>query len=169
MKVVNFAFLQEVKESHTTLWDDVNLLGSYVQEPFCADWIEQNGGPLLRRLREGLSSQFRLEETFGYVEGRQATQDPRVGRAIDQHLNIILQCVSLSEQFDDLEYCGRLHCETLEIWRQMRALFESIMDHEALERLLFTGAWSQAPASERSLSNAVPTPNLACPINAPRI
>ncbi len=144
-KVVNFAFLQEVKESHSSLWEDVNTLGSYVQEPFCADWIEQNAGPLLRRLREGLSSQFRLEETFGFVDGPGTVESPDVTCAIGQHLKLILHCVSLSEKLDDLEYCGRLHGESLSVWQQMKQLFDSIIEHETLERKILTrgraGRW----------------------------
>jgi hypothetical protein len=43
-RIVNYAFLQELKEENSPLWEDVVLLGAYVQEPFSADWIEQNAG-----------------------------------------------------------------------------------------------------------------------------
>ncbi len=140
-KVVNAAFLQELKEAHSTLWEDVNLLGAYSQEPFCADWVEQNAGGLLHRLREGLSSQFRLEETFGYVTGPEGETDEEVEAAIDQHLRIVLQCVALSEQFDDLEYSGQLPHETLGVWRAMRAMYDAILEHESLERRMLCKAW----------------------------
>ncbi len=141
-KVVNIAFLNELKECNSGLWEDITLMGSYTQEPFCADWIEQNGGSMLRRLRDSLSAQYRLEETFGYVDGANGHQDPNVSRALDQHLSIVLQCVALSEHFDDLEYCGKLHDETLDVWRQLKDLYELIMDHEALERRLAAAAWA---------------------------
>lgn len=139
-KVVNLAFLQELKESHSSLWEDVNLLGSYVQEPFCPDWLEQNGGALLRRLREGLSSQYRLEETFGFVDGPPGRTDPEIEKAVDQHLRIFLQCVALSEQCDDLEYAGRLRAESTQVWRQMRQMYDAILEHEALERRIVSRA-----------------------------
>ena len=139
-KVLILAFLQDLKESHSNLWEDVNVLGSYVQEPFCADWLEENGGTLLRRLREGLGSQFRLEETFGYVDGPVGATDPDIEKAIDQHLRIVLHCVALSEQCDDLEYAGRLRTESTKIWRQMRAMYDAILDHEALERRIISRA-----------------------------
>ncbi len=142
VRVVNIAFLNELKECNTALWDDVNLLGSYAQEPFCGDWIEQNGGSVLRRLRDELSGQFRLEETYGYVPGSGPNQDRNVSKALDQHLSIVLQCVALSEHFDDLEYSGKLSCHTLDIWKQIKYLFESIMEHEALERRLIAAAWA---------------------------
>ncbi|MEQ1830705.1 MAG: hypothetical protein ABL921_32440 [Pirellula sp.] len=141
-KVVNSAFLNEIKECNSALWEDVNVLGAYAQEPFSGEWIEQNGGVLLRRLRDELSGQFRMEETYGFVVGPTAIQDRNVTRALDQHLCIVLQCVALSEQFDDLEYCGKLSSETLEMWKQMRRLYESIMEHEALERRLVAAAWA---------------------------
>jgi hypothetical protein len=139
-KVLNLAFLQELKESHSNLWEDVNVLGSYVQEPFCLDWLEQNGGDLLRRLREGLCSQYRLEETYGYVDGPIGSTDPDIEKAIDQHLRIVLQCVALSEQCDDLEYTGRLRVESTAIWRQLRAMYDAILEHEALERRIISRA-----------------------------
>jgi len=141
-RVVNSAFLNELKECNSPLWEDVNLLGSYTQEPFCADWIEQEAGPLLRRLRDELSAQFRLEETFGFVAGPSQHQDRNISKAMDQHLGIVLMCVALSEQLDDLEYCGTLSSETLGIWHQMKKLYEIIMEHEALERRLCAAAWA---------------------------
>jgi hypothetical protein len=155
-KVLNLAFLQELKESHSSLWEDVNVLGSYVQEPFCPDWLEQNGGDLLRRLREGLCSQYRLEETYGYVDGPVGATDPEIEKAIDQHLRIVLQCVALSEQCDDLEYSGRLRTESMAVWRQMRAIYDAILEHEALERRIISralGLQIPSPASSHMGSN----------------
>ena len=141
-RVINIAFMNELKECNSPLWEDVNTLGSYAQEPFCADWIEQEAGVLLRRLREELSSQFRLEETYGFVAGPTPHQDRNVSKALDQHLGIVLMCVALSEQLDDLEYCGTLSCETLSIWHQLKRLYETIMEHESLERRLSAAAWA---------------------------
>jgi len=141
-RVVNNAFLIELKECNSSLWEDVNLLGAYTQEPFCADWIEEEAGVLLRRLRQELSGQFRLEETFGFVAGPSQHQDRNVSKAMDQHLSIVLMCVALSEQLDDLEYCGTLSSESLGIWHQMKRLYELIMEHEALERRLSAAAWA---------------------------
>lgn len=153
-KVVNSAFLMELKECNAKLWEDVALLGSYSQEPFSSEWIEQNGGALLRRLREELSSQFRLEETYGFVDGLVRVQDQNVARALDQHLSIVLECVALSEQFDDLEYCGKLSSETYGMWKQMKNLYESIMEHEALERRLMASAWAPIlPETSRALES----------------
>ena len=106
-RVLNIAFMNELKECNSPLWEDVNTLGSYSQEPFCADWIEQEAVVLLRRLRDELSTQFRLEETYGFVAGPTHHQDRNVSKALDQHLGIVLMCVALSEQMDDLEYCGK--------------------------------------------------------------
>jgi len=141
-RVVNSAFMNELKECNSPLWEDVNTLGSYTQEPFCADWIEQEAGVLLRRLRDELSSQFHLEETYGFVAGPTLHQDRNVSKALDQHLGIVLMCVALSEQLDDLEYCGTLSGETLSIWHQLKRLYETIMEHESLERRLSAAAWA---------------------------
>jgi len=153
-RVVNNAFLIELKECNSSLWEDVNLLGSYTQEPFCADWIEEEAGVLLRRLRQELSGQFRLEETFGFVAGPSQHQDRNVSKAIDQHLSIVLMCVALSEQLDDLEYCGTLSSETLGIWHQMKRLYELIMEHEALERRLSAAAWAPILPEAREVKPA---------------
>jgi hypothetical protein len=88
-----------------------------------------------------------MEETFGFVDGPIGSTEKEIEQAIDQHLRIVLQCVALSEQFDDLEYCGRLHSETVAIWRQMRALYDAILEHEALERQLIGKSWG-LPSTE---------------------
>ncbi len=136
VRIVNYAFLQELKEENSPLWEDVVLLGSYSEEPFCADWIEQNAGNLLRRLREKLAGQFRMEEGLAYIPAPGARQSELVTKALDQHLKLLLGCVSLSELCDDLEYTGKLSSETISIWKQMRTLYEEIMEHESLERSL---------------------------------
>ena len=155
VRVVNSAFMNELKECNSPLWEDVNTLGSYTQEPFCGDWIEQEAGLLLRRLREELSAQFRLEETFGFVAGPSQHQDRNVSKALDQHLGIVLMCVALSEQLDDLEYCGTLSSETLGIWHQMKRLYEAIMEHEALERRLSAAAWAPILPESREVIEVI--------------
>jgi hypothetical protein len=135
-KIVNYAFLQELKEENTPLWEDVLLLGAYGQAPFSGDWIEQNAGTLLRRLRDRLSGQFRMEETLAYIPVEGITQSPGVTKALNQHLQILLHCIALSEKCDDFEYAGQLHRETYEIWKEIRALYDEIMEHESLERRL---------------------------------
>ncbi|MCU0710444.1 MAG: hypothetical protein MUC43_00185 [Pirellula sp.] len=135
-KIVNYAFLQELKEENTPLWEDVLLLGSYGQEPFSSDWIEQNAGTLLRRLRDRISGQFRMEETLAYIPVEGITQSQPVTKALNQHLQILLHCIALSEQCDDFEYSGKLFTETYEIWKEMRSLYDEIMEHESLERRL---------------------------------
>lgn len=133
-RIVNYAFLQELKVENTSLWDDVIQLGAYCEEPFCTDWIEQNAGNLLRRLREKLSGQFRLEEGLAYIPAPDAVQSHDVTRALDQHFKILVHCVTLSEQCDDYEYAGNLSCQTHNIWQQMRSLYAAITEHENLER-----------------------------------
>jgi len=154
-RVVNSAFMNELKECNSPLWEDVNTLGSYTQEPFCADWIEQEAGVLLRRLRDELSSQFHLEETYGFVAGPTLHQDRNVSKALDQHLGIVLMCVALSEQLDDLEYCGTLSGETLSIWHQLKRLYETIMEHESLERRLSAAAWAPILPESREAIDAL--------------
>jgi hypothetical protein len=135
-KIVNYAFLQELKEENSPLWEDVLLLGSYSQEPFSSDWIEQNAGSLLRRLRDKLAGQFRMEEALAYIPVQGVQQSPQITLALSQHLQILLHCISLSEQCDDFEYSGKLFKETVEIWKEMKRLYDEIMDHESLERRL---------------------------------
>ena len=132
-RIVNYAFLQELKAENTPLWDDVVLLGSYCEEPFSADWIEQNAGNLLRRLREKLSGQFRMEEGLAYIPAPDVIQSEAVTQALNQHFRILVLCETLSEQCDDLEYSGKLSCETHTIWQQLRLLHSAITEHESFE------------------------------------
>jgi hypothetical protein len=144
-RMVNYVYLQDLKEENSSLWEDVILLGAYVQEPFSTDWIEQNAGNLLRRLRNKLSGQFRTEESLAYLHCPGSIQSRDVTRALDQHLRIVLHCIAISEQCDDYEYSGNLSSETLEIWNQMRELYEEIMEHESHERRMLSSEWSFAP------------------------
>jgi hypothetical protein len=157
-KIVNYAFLQELKEENTPLWEDVLLLGAYGQAPFSGDWIEQNAGTLLRRLRDRLSGQFRMEETLAYIPVEGITQSPGVTKALNQHLQILLHCIALSEKCDDFEYAGKLHRETYEIWKEIRALYDEIMEHESLERRLlnlFSTSDDDASDDDASLYDSV--------------
>ncbi len=144
-RMVNYVYLQDLKEENSSLWEDILLLGAYVQEPFSTDWIEQNAGNLLRRLRDKLSGQFRTEESLAYLHSPGSIQSRDVTRALDQHLQIMLHCIAISEQCDDYEYSGKLSSETLEIWKQMRELYEEIMEHESHERRMLSSGWSFAP------------------------
>ena len=158
-KIVNYAFLHELKEENTPLWEDVVLLGSYGQEPFSCDWIEQNAGALLRRLRDRLAGQFRMEETLAYIPVDGVTQSPMITKALNQHLQILLHCIALSEKCDDFEYSGKLYTETYEIWKEMRSLYDEIMDHESLERRLLN-SFNQSDESlsvEQQANSGLPT------------
>lgn len=150
-KIVNYAFLQELKEENTPLWEDVLLLGAYGQEPFSCDWIEQNAGALLRRLRDRLAGQFRMEETLAYIPSDGAMQSKDVSKALSQHLQILLHCVALSEKCDDFEYSGKLYNETYEIWKEMRALYDEIMEHESLERRMLNLFTQDEDSSPRNI------------------
>jgi hypothetical protein len=104
-----------------------------------------------------MSCQFRLEETFGYVVGPGDVQDKNVTKAIGQHVSLMLQCTALSEQLDELEYCGVLCSETHEMFRQMKRLYEAIMEHEALERRLVAAAWAPIlPEAANSIEHRRP-------------
>jgi hypothetical protein len=97
---------------------------------------------------------------MGYIPVLGIQQSNEVTVALDQHLRILLHCIALSEQCDDLEYAGHLASETVAIWSQMRVLYDAIMEHESLERRMISTEWSllQQPQQTmfgfKSLSNA---------------
>jgi len=128
-RMVNYVYLQDLKEENSSLWEDILLLGAYVQEPFSTDWIEQNAGNLLRRLRDKLSGQFRTEESLAYLHSPGSIQSRDVRRALDQHLQIMLHCIAISEQCDDYEYSGKLSSATIQILKQIRELSEEMMEN----------------------------------------
>ncbi|MEM6980901.1 MAG: hypothetical protein AAF539_14665, partial [Planctomycetota bacterium] len=120
--LVNAAFLQEIKDSHGSLWH-------LTHETRCLCDFDENDRErpqavikqlvvAMDELRDLLALQFSLEESYGYVTisarelaaGRaEGSTDPLqsdAALAIDQHRSLYLHVVDLAEHVEELQYRG---------------------------------------------------------------
>lgn len=134
--VVNAPFLQELKEGNVELYSNIHRLRQLRDETLNVETVLAEIGPRLQSLRDQLSRQFDLEETYGYV-----MQPPNIGsqvqlktaQALQGHRWLYLALVELSEQVDDLEYRGTLRPNLPQILSELQAFLNSFGAHEALE------------------------------------
>lgn len=65
---VNPAFLQEIKEVHSELWQLLATVRRICANPWTARVTSRNFLRMLEQLRDQLALQFALEEAYGYFE-----------------------------------------------------------------------------------------------------
>jgi hypothetical protein len=106
---INAAFLQEVKEANSQVWDTLFQLriGSQVDCPSEEKihwWVHK-----LTEFRKQLSVEFALEETYGYLS-RVVRQHISIGvdpaEPLKQHKDLYLQLIDLCEQVEQAQYSG---------------------------------------------------------------
>ncbi len=136
---INPAFLQEVKEAYSSVWENMHQLLDAAARglPLSVDmnhWVAQ-----LSSLRGQLSSEFSLEETYGYVTN--ATQvischnlDPAVTRS--QHAELYLQLSELCEQVEEAQYRGTLMRDFPSYAESFFAFIDRLQAHERSEAKL---------------------------------
>lgn len=133
---VNPAFMQEIKDSNPDLWrlaDDLRRACQIDDEPVA---VLRRLARLLDSLRDALSLQFSLEESYGYIRVGEP-QDERISdlaiRTQAQHGQLYLQLSDLVEQAEELQYRGVQYehlCRLIEDTRQFDRLW---CRHEQLE------------------------------------
>ena len=136
---INAAFLQEVKEAFSELWEKVRQMVQSAQEglPLSVDlnhWVTQ-----LTELRGHLASEFSLEETYGYIT---RAAKPLAGSAIDpsvtrnQHAELYLQLSELCEQVEEAQYRGTLMRDFWVYTKSFYVFVDSLQQHERMEARL---------------------------------
>ncbi|MFO0921332.1 MAG: hypothetical protein U0905_02455 [Pirellulales bacterium] len=145
--ILNAAFLQEVKESHTELWEGVALLERFCSEAYDPlsndDLTLVSLGRLLQVMRDKLAVQFDLEETFGYLSDSKLVNEElhqQVSQALHGHRWLYLSLVELSEQVDDFEYRGTLRANLHDVVQEVRSFLSNLKAHEDLEAKLIRQA-----------------------------
>jgi len=108
---INAAFLQEIKEACSPLWERVYQLRESALNglPLSVDvnhWVSQ-----LTDLRAQLVNAFSLEETYGYITSASRPLagvpfDPSEVRA--QHAELYMQLSELCEQVEEAQYRGTI-------------------------------------------------------------
>lgn len=134
---VNAAFLQEVKDNNVPLWRSLRELRSLPAT--CVDPIAGSAQfvTLIGRLRESLSLQFSLEDTYGYIEASPthfqlpAAVDAAAAKA--QHCELYLQIHELCEQAEEAQYRGTISRDLESFFDAFELLDESLQAHEDAE------------------------------------
>ncbi len=149
--VVNPAFLQEIKDSHTDLWHSVHELRQTCERaagpPGDAD-ASQTAKRLVRLLddlRELLGLQFALEEAYGFVALPGPPNGSRTGELSElmqvQHCSLFLRLSDLAERAEELQYRGMAECELDRLISEATAFDAALREHERLETELIERAF----------------------------
>ncbi len=142
--VVNPAFLQEIKESNPDLERILLnlrrlLVGSGRDREVCNKLTR-----CLDDLREQLSLQFSLEESYGYLAVGTSEHGPLsdvASHAQSQHGMLYMQLSDLAEQAEELQYRG-VESEQLDaLLEGTRAFDANLRDHEREELELIRQAY----------------------------
>lgn len=136
---INAAFLQEVKEAYSELWQKVHTMKSAAQNglPLSVElnqWVVH-----LTELRSQLATEFSLEETYGYVTRAarpfsSTTVDPALTRG--QHAELYLQLSEICEQVEEAQYRGTIMRDFAVFANSFSAFVNSLLEHERFEARL---------------------------------
>jgi hypothetical protein len=145
---INAAFLAEMKESNVDYQECLQGLRDLCDANCSQSRVIDDGGHLLHRLRDVFATQCELEETYGYVrifDAKTPTPfDENVQKTFEQHREISLLLMELSEHFDDLQYQGTIAREISSVLEELRHLNARLWQHEDTEldliRSLMSGA-----------------------------
>ncbi|MEZ6090909.1 MAG: hypothetical protein R3C05_23375 [Pirellulaceae bacterium] len=132
---VNPAFLQEIKDSNQELWDTLHAVRQLCDSDQSRADVARGLVRLLNELRDHLSLQFALEESYGYLEGRfrwiAGSVIPQLARS--QHCRLFLQLADLCELAEELQYRGFSLNEVAGLVEQVELFDQSLQQHERLE------------------------------------
>lgn len=136
---VNPAFLQEIKDSNQELWDTLHAIRQLCDSDHPRAEVAKCLVRLLNELRDHLSLQFALEESYGYLQGtvlvdRRISENAELARS--QHCRLFLQLADLCELAEELQYRGFTATEASQLVEQTEAYDRSLQEHERFENEL---------------------------------
>ncbi len=143
---INPAFLQEIKDNNPDLWHTLHQIRYLCDEAGDTVKMEVNESSqpskhdaaklligLLVQLRELLSLQFALEESYGYIECSHAV-DSRISNEAElargQHYRLYLQISDLCEMAQQLQYSGFAMIHFQQLIDETQAFDEILQQHE---------------------------------------
>jgi hypothetical protein len=140
---VNAAFLQEIKEVNTELWQLLGDLRHRCQRPIapgqCRLLIDK-----LCQLRDQLALHFSLEEAYGYFDDPVdvAPQLSRMaGRLREEHKSLYLEFCEVADHAERMFYEERHAALALWIGPEFLQLDRRLRDHEERENELIYEAY----------------------------
>lgn len=139
MLAVNPAFLQEIKDSNPDLSHTVHELRQLLHSHEPPVEISNRLARLLDDLRDHLSLQFSLEESYGYVavpENPSRTLSDLAARLQSQHGMLYMQVSDLAEQAEELQYRGVEQTQLHVLLQRTREFDTDLRRHENAEHEL---------------------------------
>ncbi|MGV3486400.1 MAG: hypothetical protein ACO1RT_18425 [Planctomycetaceae bacterium] len=144
---VNPAFLEEIKDSNTHLWQQLAQLRETCDSREARSSVLHRLVPLMNEVRDLLALQFALEESYGYIEVPASIATPlphSIEHARAQHCALYLKASELAEQAEELEYRGWVAERVDQLVRQVVQFDLQFQDHERTERELISASRSAA-------------------------
>ncbi|MGB7326919.1 MAG: hypothetical protein WBD31_18730 [Rubripirellula sp.] len=135
-KTVNPAFLQEIKDSNPGLWAVAeNLRRAYHGEGEAVEVLRRLTRSL-NELRDALSLQFSLEESYGYItipEPQDEAFSDLAVRVAAEHGTLYLMISDLAEQAEELQYRGIQSEHLCRLIEQTHHFDQLWCEHERVE------------------------------------
>lgn len=138
---INRAFLQELKDVNPDYWTTFSQLEQWL-DSHSADPVNTAQPEIvarIRRLRDELSRQFRLEETYGYMQTpivHSQTYAALVESTYNQHKTLYLLASEICESAERAEYQGMLPEAYSQLVIDLTRLHQLWNEHEQAERKL---------------------------------
>lgn len=135
--MVNAAFLQEVKESNPEVWALVRSLRTSLSN--CDSATDEAAHGCVRQLaalRDGIASEFSLEETLGFVGGispTDASPESDLAKAAQQHRAIYVRIHEVCQQAEELEYRGTIVRDLPSLLSEYSDFDAQLRKHEEFE------------------------------------
>ena len=142
---VNPAFLEEIKDSNSHLWQQIAELRQTCDSHEVRSSVLHRLVPLINEVRDLLALQFALEESYGYIEVPASVATPMshsIEHARAQHCALYLTASALAEQAEELQYRGWIAERVDELVRQVAQFDLQLQDHERTERELIMASRS---------------------------
>ncbi len=133
---VNGAFLQEIKEASSELWQLLARVRRLCHWPISTQASAKLLVDTLRQLLDELGTYFTLEEAYGYFEDPLSVAPQVSRRAHDlrnQHRRLYSEFGSIVDQAEQYLYDRRLSNLTTFTASRFDAFYQQFQDHEASE------------------------------------
>jgi hypothetical protein len=148
---VNPAFLQEIKDSNPELSHILHELRQLLHSNESASEISRRLARLLDDLRDQLSLQFSLEESYGYIAVptySSRTLSELATRVQSQHGMLYMQISDLAEQAEELQYRGVEQTQLHVLLQRAREFDSDLRQHENAEQELIERSYDLPERAE---------------------
>lgn len=136
---INAAFLQEIKDVHTELWDLLEGARDMCKHKLRSENDEHRLAADMEELRDLFALQFSLEEGFGYFDNPAFVDMNIAKRAEDlknDHQYLYCEICEICDWIDKLRHHRRLPLKLKDVDIRFESFCDQLMKHEARENEL---------------------------------